>query len=106
MKIAIIGSTGLRGMMFIHKKKMEEQGHEVMLPIFDDDAPKDSISVVKCNLNHIEWADVVHIIWDGRSIGTWGDFCMCVALGKDTKTIYMEEKTIRNAIIEYSTKEK
>jgi len=101
MKLTIIGSTGLQGMMLEFKERMEAEGHEVMMPCFDADAP-DSISVIINNADNIDWSDRVHGFWDQRSIGTVLDFGIVIALGKPYVVEYMEDKTIGKAMAEYA----
>ena len=49
-----------------------------------------------------EKADEVHVIWDGRSVGTVFDFGMAFALRKPIKIVYIEPKTITGVMKLYA----
>lgn len=49
--------------------------------------------ICKSNLNAIRNADVVHIIWDGKSMGSVFDLGMAFALGKPIVPIQLPEPT-------------
>ena len=100
MTILIIGSTEYRSRMNDHAGKLEEQGHTVLIPEFDD-GNLDSLGIVTNNRELIRMADEIHMFWNGRSQGTWCDFCMAFALEKPIKLVYLEEKSFRKTVKEY-----
>ena len=105
MKITIIGTTAYQDRMHKHVEEMTEKGHEVRIPAFDNhSADFDELDICEYNRNLIEWADEIHMFWDGRSIGTIGDFFVAFALRKPVKIIYLESKTIRNVMLKYAEK--
>jgi hypothetical protein len=83
---------------------MEYEGHEVKIPAFDSHPEWNELQIVGYNKALIKWAERIDIIWDGRSFGTWGDFCMAFALDKPVKIIYIEPKTIIKVVEQYATK--
>lgn len=101
MKIAIIGSTQYKNKFIDHKSFLEDVGHEVKIPAFDDHESLDELGICKYNLNIIKWADEVHLIWDRRSSGTIFDFGMVFALSKPFKIIYLEPKTLEGLMKKY-----
>ena len=101
MKIAIMGSTAYReGRMLPLKVELEKAGHEVRLPTFDGGA-RTEYDLMSQNRALIEWADTICILWDGRSIGTWGDICMAFALRKPIALPYLEPTSCRNFVKQY-----
>jgi hypothetical protein len=104
MKIAIIGSTQYKDKFIQHKTDMEAAGHEVRLPSLDEH-DLSPLGILQSNLDLIVWADEIHLIWDCRSVCTWGDFCMAFALEKPVIPVYLEEKLMKDIIIEYAKKE-
>ena len=105
MKIAIIGSTQYKDKFILHKTQLEELGHEVKIPAFDDLKELDDLGVCLYNREVIEWANQVHIIWDQRSVGTIFDFGMAFALKKPIRLIYIEEKTFKGVMEKYLYRE-
>ena len=103
-KIAIIGSTGLLSKMREHKLMLMEYENpcQVKLPTLDKDVPGSDLELLNRNRAMIEWADEVHIIYDGRSIGTVFDFGMAFALRKPVKIIFMEKKSIKDQMQQYA----
>lgn len=100
MRIAIIGSTQYEKDMIPHRCLLLDEGHEVALPAFDA-CDGDELHVCSVNRNHIEWADEIHLFWDGRSLGTIFDLGMAFALRKPIKVIYLEPKDFRNFVRQY-----
>ncbi len=100
MKIAIIGSTQYMDMMKSHQIEMIGEGHEPELPYLDGHS-EDVMFIMNYNLNLIKWADEVHLFWDCRSPGAWGDFCMAFALGKRVVPVFLEKKLMRDVVEEY-----
>ncbi len=100
MKIFTIGTTAYKAKMELHKKELKLEGHEVVIPAFDD-KPLDEVGVCEYNLTAIKDADEIHIFWDQRSTGTIFDFGMCFALRKPIKIIYIQKKTFRNLMEKY-----
>lgn len=104
MKITIIGSTSYIEKMLNHKNDLEQDGNEVKLPAFDSYKDMNEYEVCKYNKEAIEWANIVHVIWDARSSGTIFDLGMCFALQKPIKIIYLNGKTFINFIKQYDEK--
>jgi len=101
MKITLIGSHAYRNKMSDYKKRLESEGHEVKIPAFDTHPEFNEMQILEYNLNIIVWAERVDIFWDQRSFGTVFDFGMTFALGKPIRVVYMESKTIKNAMKQY-----
>jgi hypothetical protein len=59
------------------------------------------LAVLTENRAKMEWADEVHLIYDGRSYGSLFDFGMCFALRKPLKIIYISPKNIVEGMKEY-----
>ena len=89
--------------MITYGQSLGLKGHTVRLPVLDGDDFSE-LHILERNRDNIEWADEIHMFWDGRSIGAWGDFCMAFALKKPVKLIYLECKSIRNIVVEYCRK--
>ncbi|MCD6478122.1 MAG: hypothetical protein J7K87_03900 [Candidatus Aenigmarchaeota archaeon] len=104
MKIAIIGSSQYYEKMFAYAEMLKRKGHEVRLPVLDD-GDFDELHLMEQNRDSIEWAEEIHMFWDGRSQGTWGDFCMAFALRRPVKLVYLEQKSIRNIVVKYCEEE-
>jgi len=102
MKITVIGTTCYQDMMVLHKVHMEDEGHEVSLPAFDNHEGFNEIQVCEYNRGKIEWADEVHVVWDARSTGTIFDLGMCFAMRKPVRIIYLNDKTFVNLLEQYS----
>lgn len=100
MKIAIIGSTSLRDRMASHAQDLENRGHAVRMPYFDD-VMMTELELSQCNLANIKWADRVDILWDQRSIGTVLDFGFVMALDKPIELVYLEPKTLTGVMKQY-----
>ncbi len=100
MKIALIGSSQYVEKFQEVKERLESQGHEVRMPAFDHHNLTE-LQIMLYNRDLIEWSDEVHMIWDARSLGTWGDYCMAFALRKPVFIEYMEPKRIHNAMWQY-----
>lgn len=104
-KIAILGSTQYQQMWFDRKAKREAMGQcEVRIPCLDGDIGKKekTLTIMKKNLELIKWADEIDFIWDARSLGAWGDFCMCFALGKKLNLVFLNDKTIIDCVKQYA----
>lgn len=107
MKIAIIGtSCYYTSKMIPYKKKLKDAGHEVQLPILDDypylPPKRIELMLMAGNLEAIKWADAVHVFWDGRSMGAWGDICMSFAVGRPIKVVYLEKLSCRQFLLQYA----
>lgn len=94
MKIVLIGSTGLLEKFEIQRAMLHSMGHEVSMPAFDNHPFFNELELCEYNRLLIEEADEVHVIWDGRSVGTVFDFGMAFALKKPVQIVYIESKTI------------
>jgi len=84
-----------------HAAFLRKEGHEVFLPALDDLPLDDELAIHEYNRNLIERSDEVHMFWDGRSVGCWGDFCMAFALHKPVKLVFMERKSIQSIVRKY-----
>ena len=104
MKITLIGSTQYLDKFLRAKRRLEAEGHEVKLPAFDDQSDLNELGIMEYNLEAIKWADEVRVIWDCRSMGTWGDWGMAFALGKPVKIEYLEPKKFENVMKQYFQK--
>jgi hypothetical protein len=101
MKIFIVGSTVYQARMQEHAFKLMAQGHEPAVPIFD--SQKETVlDILTHNRELMEWADEVHLIYDGRSYGSIFDFGMCFALRKPLRVIYISPKNIVGGMREYA----
>lgn len=103
-KIMIIGSTHYLDKIMEHKRGLEEQGFEVIIPAFDDHLDLDDLGVCEHNRDIMEEADEIHLIWDQRSMGTVLDFGMCFGMRKPFKAIYLEPKTLAGVMRKYEQK--
>jgi hypothetical protein len=113
MKIAVIGSCKFKDKEILdHVGHLEVHGHLVRIPVFDnhDDTPPIELRILRANRELVEWADEVHVLWDGDSRGTIGDFMMAFAFRKPVKIIRMDgygpaynKKTWGNAMLQYET---
>jgi len=96
--ICIIGSSQYKDRIMQHKEKLEKDGKKVLIPAFDSHPEFNELDIMKYNLSLIKQSDEVHLIWDCRSPGAWGDWCMAFALGIPIVPIYLEPKKMENAI--------
>lgn len=103
MKVMCIGSAVYIPRIKEHIGELEDQGHEARMAVYDDDigTQRDEYGICLANLEGIRWADVVHMFWDSRSIGTQFDMGMAFALGKPLKIIVLNPKTLRNFALQY-----
>jgi len=102
MKIAIMGSTQFLEKMLTLRCSLEEEGHDVVLPVLDNHTSKvTELMIMAANRAKIEWADVIYFVWDQRSPGAFGDFCMAFALRKSIRLAYIEPKIIANFMRQY-----
>ena len=83
------------------KIKLQDRGHEVRMPTFDGGAVTE-LQLMANNRALIEWADTVYVLWDGRSVGTWGDICMAFALRKPVVKAFLEPMTCRRFFEQYA----
>lgn len=97
MKILLIGSTQYRDKFLQHKRKLLKAGHQVRTPKFDDFKGTE-LEMCCMNRKLVEWCDELHIIWDGRSLGTIFDIGMAYALRKPWRLVYLEKKSFVNLI--------
>lgn len=101
MKITLIGSSQYGELFQKVKVRLMEDGHEVRIPAFDTHPNLDELGICEYNRSLIEWADEVHVIWDGRSLGTCFDFGMLFALRKPFVIEYIEPKTFKGVMERY-----
>lgn len=104
MKIGIIGSTAYQDRMKKLQLYLMSEKHEVQMPAFDGHPEWDELEICENNRKMIEWAEVVYIIWDQRSMGTVFDFGMCFALRKPIVIQYLEPKTFAGVMRRYAAK--
>ncbi|MFO8066555.1 MAG: hypothetical protein R6U11_03135 [Bacteroidales bacterium] len=102
MKIFIIGSSQYKDKMLEYAAKMEFRGHQVCLPVLDDSKFKNTLKILETNRKRMQWADEVHMFYDGKSQGTVFDFGMAFAMGKPLQVIYMNDKSIVDGMKEYA----
>lgn len=87
--------------------KLVELGYEVYWPARDtkQDDPT-GLNICRQNLDGLKAADVVHVIWDGKSEGCLFDLGMAFALGKEIREISLppatERKSFQNMIRAWS----
>jgi|WetSurMetagenome_2_1015567.scaffolds.fasta_scaffold01001_41 hypothetical protein len=93
-KILIIGSISYKNKLLEYKNRYESiEEYEVKIPILDDrDNCYAALDIIKKNIEMIKWADEIHMLWDGKSIGTIADWQTAVALGKPVTPIFIEDK--------------
>jgi len=77
-------------------KRLEDDGHSVYWPHRDTHQSQREIDICSDNLEAIKGADVVYVIWDGKSQGVLFDLGMAFALGKPVRTVtgYMPRMSI------------
>jgi nucleoside 2-deoxyribosyltransferase len=80
---------------------LEEEGHEVRIPAFDDYPNYSTLHILEHNRRLMEWADEVYYVWDARSPGVVFDFGMAFALRKPLRKWYVNDKTIEQGIEQY-----
>lgn len=74
--------------------QIEAFGWEVYWPHRDTDQSDDiGLSICRQNLEAIQRADAVHVIWDGKSQGCLFDLGMAFALGKKVFSISLPDPT-------------
>lgn len=100
MKIMIIGSAGYMDLINQHLVDLEEHGHEARKAAYDD-LDINEYGICSYNRDCIKWADVVHVFWDGRSIGTQFDIGMAFALGKPILLVKLNTKSLRAFVLQY-----
>ena len=102
MKILIIGSTTYLDSMIKYKDRriLLLNGDEIRIAEFDSFKGSE-YAMCSLNRSNIEWADEIHILWDGRSTGTIFDIGMCFALRKKIKIVYLESKSFINFVKEF-----
>jgi hypothetical protein len=101
MKIVIIGSHQYINKFLKHKEQLENEGHEVRIPAFDDYPELDELGVCEHNRDLIRWAERIDLIWDQRSVGTILDFGMVFMAEKPLHVVYLEPKTVTGVMEKY-----
>jgi nucleoside 2-deoxyribosyltransferase len=86
--------------------RLEYAGFDVYWPPRDTDQTDPiGLQICKDNRAAIEEADIVHIVWDGKSTGSLFDLGMAFALGKPVIPISLppetEHKSFQNMIMAY-----
>ena len=67
---------------------LESQGNEVYYPARDtDQIDPTGINICRQNRDAISNADIVYIIWDGKSTGSLFDLGMAFAINKPIRTV-------------------
>ena len=103
--IVLIGSSQYQDKFEEVSERLTNEGHTVCIPAFDSHPEFDDLGVCQYNKELIQKCDEVHLIWDGRSIGTIFDFGMVFYSGKPLVIEYIEEKTIKGVMEKYSKSE-
>jgi nucleoside 2-deoxyribosyltransferase len=86
---------------------LESQGHQVYYPTRDTNQSNSSIEICNDNCFAIQNADIVYIIWDGKSQGCLFDLGVAFALAKPIHTIIgytppkSSEKSFQNLMYEW-----
>jgi nucleoside 2-deoxyribosyltransferase len=88
-------------------KRLEDGGYIVYWPHRDTDQEDETGYRICCqNRDAIESADVIHIIWDGKSEGVLFDLGMAFAMGKKVVPLEMPlqtpGKSFQNMVSEWS----
>lgn len=83
--------------------QLESDGYAVHWPHRDTDQSDDTgLRICQDNLDAIVAADVVHVVWDGKSQGCLFDLGMCFASGKEIIPLELpgatEGKSFQNMI--------
>ncbi len=99
--ICIIGSSQYKERIMQHKEELEKDGKKVLIPAFDSHPDFSVLDIMRYNLGLIRQSNEVHLIWDCRSPGAWGDWCMAFALDIPVVPIYLEPKKMEHAIIQW-----
>ena len=87
--------------------QLEAEGHQVHYPLRDTDQQAFELQICSDNRQAIENADVVYVIWDGKSQGVLFDLGMAFALRKPVHAVigYMPKatngKSFQNMIFEW-----
>ena len=100
-KAAIFGSSQYREKFEELAKTLRCEGYEVKIPAFDDHPDFDEYDVCNYNREVVEWADIIYLIWDGRSVGVIFDFGMIFMARKPFKIEYIEKKTVAGVMRKY-----
>jgi hypothetical protein len=75
-------------------KSLAADGYDVYWPVRDTDQNDDNgYSICSSNVVAISNADIVHVIWDGKSEGCLFDLGVAFALRKKIVAITLPEKT-------------
>lgn len=87
--------------------QLETDGYTVHWPHRDTDQRDDTgLRICRDNLAAIVEADVIHVVWDGKSQGCLFDMGMCFALGKRMISVSLppltEGKSFQNMLASYA----
>jgi hypothetical protein len=91
--ILVIGSRSLKPRITAYVKALNGAGYEAQ-SVFDCiKGLRKELSIkaaINDELEYVEWGEQakIHVIWDGYSIGTYGDICSALALGCKVVIIY------------------
>lgn len=90
-------------------KKLEDDGFTVHWPHRDTDQEDETGYRICCqNRDAIESADVIHLLWDGKSKGVLFDLGMAFAMGKKIIPLEMppqtSHKSFQNMVSEWAQK--
>ena len=101
-KMLILGSTAYETKIKELQGILESMGHDVRIPMFDTIEGATEMDTAVYNRDLIEWCDEVHLVWDGRSLGTMFNLGMSFALKKPLVINYLEPKNFITFIKRYS----
>jgi len=102
--ILLIGSSQYKDRFSEAKESLESSGCKVLIPAFDDTPWLAPLGICDRNLELMEQADEVHVIWDNRSVGTIYDLGMAMALRKKLVIRHIEPKTFEQVMRQYESR--
>lgn len=102
-RMLILGSTAYEAKIRELQGILESKGYEVRIPMFDTIEGATEMDTAVYNRDLVKWCDEVHLVWDGRSLGTMFNLGMCFALEKPLVINYLEPKNFITFIRNYSS---
>lgn len=88
MKIFIIGSMQFRESIEAHRDRLISEGHDARMPDFGN-GNRSALTICENNRAHIEWADMIYLVWNKFSLGTILDFGVAFGLRKPLKAYHI-----------------